>query len=186
MIPETPAQLCQRHCFSFWGGWGWVTGHLKALSALEKMRLTHWILTVFPLGDAGEMDVSYNQTWWGLMAPKADLIINNLFEILLARQSNFSASFRAVLFSKILNYGSKEHRFWLRGADQELSAYQGASLISFWDTVLQPCNLCSRPAEASILQRIWACPLSQQDCGAESVKRSITRRIIIKRNNHIL
>ena len=45
------------------------------------------------------------------MAPKADLIINNLFEILLARQSNFSASFREVLFSKILNYGSKEHRF---------------------------------------------------------------------------
>lgn len=29
--------------------------------------------TVFPLGDAGEMDVSYNQLWWGLMDPKADL-----------------------------------------------------------------------------------------------------------------
>ena len=45
------------------------------------------------------------------MDPKADLIISNLSEILLARQCNFSASFRAVLFSKILNYGSRDHGF---------------------------------------------------------------------------
>ena len=74
------SQWFQKHQLSCARGAAFPSGEDEAESQVISkpcllLRKWDWPTEsyLFPLGDAGEMDVSYNQPWWGLMDPKADL-----------------------------------------------------------------------------------------------------------------